>query len=389
MVYLLLAIILTGLFVCIQIQLVLLHKHTKFTGTFCKIATSDSCKEVMDSPFSKVSHRIHIADVGTMYYSTLSIYVLFVSLFDPLYKIVIPLVLLTLFAFFFTLIGTVYQKFILKRWCRLCVLLYVVVWVQTGVIIYCLYALIDKKYQPSAFDFFTNSDFYPNIMALLYALGLSFCWLIVKPSIVNRSKNSFLFKQIVKAKKDVDLFIANLQIQKRVTEFKGENDYVLGNSNSSVQLILVLSPFCKACRTEYGVIASLLKSNPDKLSLRIRFVVDIENNKVKEAVSLIYSRYLVMNERDKADLLLHWFIGSKGFPILDASSRAELTSDNRVVDFVQSNSKWFRENGIERTPTLYVQGYKKPDFYTTHDIINFCKLNIEDPAIFQKIRSDL
>lgn len=43
MIYLLQAIFFAGLFICIQIQLVLFHKQTKFADTFCKNTTISSC----------------------------------------------------------------------------------------------------------------------------------------------------------------------------------------------------------------------------------------------------------------------------------------------------------------------------------------------------------
>lgn len=365
--------------------MVLINNHTSFTKRFCKVDTSDSCKEVFGTPFSRLSNKIHLADIGIMYYSSLSIYVLFVSLFEPTYKLVAPIVLLTICTFLFTLIGAGYQKFILKKWCRLCMLLYLVIWLQTAVIMYILYASIDVQYQPAAFDFFLRSDFYPNVFALLFAGVLSLYWLFVKPSIVNASKNSFLYKQVVKAKRDINLFIANLQLQQRATVYKGEIDYILGNSKSEISLILVLSPFCKACSIEYSVIASLLKLYPDKLSIHIRFVVDPSNNKVKEAVSLIYNRYIVTNERDKVDILLHWFSGSDIFSIVQGNRNDDLGNINGVVDFIKANNLWFKENGVDRTPTLFIQGYKKPDFYSVHDIVYFCKLNIDDPVLFKRI----
>lgn len=118
----------SGLFA--SFVLVLGSLQAPFFDRFCPRHPRFDCKAVIGSPAGMIFSRIHVADLGVLYFSG-SLLGLLICAFSPNYYYqVVLLGTLNLLALPYTFFSVSYQAFKLGRWCALCLIVQLIFWLE-------------------------------------------------------------------------------------------------------------------------------------------------------------------------------------------------------------------------------------------------------------------
>jgi uncharacterized membrane protein len=160
-----------GMTICF---LTISHKHGKanvVTSRLCNNEKTHSCDLVLNSSAAEIIKGVDFGDVGLMYFSGLLLLSTFSQIsqnsLDALSLLLIPCSI-ALALTFFTLY---YQWKILKVWCKMCLLIVAVVWLQEATILILL--VKTKQFISTSWPLF--------ILQFSLSFSLTPIWLLIKP----------------------------------------------------------------------------------------------------------------------------------------------------------------------------------------------------------------
>jgi len=351
----------SGLFVSLAIIKQELGLQTSIGDAFCS-ATNEKkdCNSVLSSNGATLFKTIKLSDLSITYFSAFSILsFLFIvdgnsfSILHGISVIVCPIIIYTL----------LYQKFKVKQWCALCLLVSMLILGQAvlGIIQYPL---------------FFNEKFSLNTI-LITSVIFSGVLLVVKviKGIVKELKALKQDKlEAFKFKRNFNLFKELLQKSSIInTELLETSEIVLGNKKAPLQITIITNPFCGHCKPVHELIESILYSYHKDVAITIRFSVatnDLESYSVQ-----VTSRLLELYETEGAEKCLLAMNDVYGNVTADSWLK-KWGKCNNVVGYVQvlnKESNWCTANGINFTPEMLVNGRPFPTEYNRKDLIYFIK----------------
>jgi|GEM_PF-2324765 len=360
--YLLLSSLL-AILICRLIVFKILKKTNPFIDKFCNVKGNFNCDAVLESPISKFSKNIYIADIGLVYFSAQLLFLISVFINQQknwVYILIIPATI----AFMATLVLLWYQWRVIKSWCKLCLLLTSIIWLQFVLCLINLYAT-DNYWVADYFD-----DLFSDKTIALFLNGILFtaitsAWFFIKPQILKANEVETVRKQIARWKNSVTIFNAVLQQQKKIADDYWEDDLLLGNPNAEIKMIAAISTYCPACAKEFKRIAILLKTYPNDISFTIRFSVQFNkiNNKT-QAAQYLYHACLQANNEQRLSIVENWFKS----PDLNKLKVEYKNVEALQIPALQKSEQWFKDAGIKQVPTLFINGFPFPQPYNLNDL---------------------
>lgn len=334
--------------------------HSKTLDKFCTSNDVNSCDAVLQSAGASVLGFLKLSDLSIIYFLGMSLTWILTMTFGIGNS---ALVLATLVAFPITLYSIYYQSRIVKKWCPLCL---------TIVGLLCLQAtsLLLRG------NFMVGLDFALNDYIALFInfLVVSSAWLLLKPLLENGLAIEKLKIEHYKFKRNFDLFHSMLtQNEPLNTIINGrhQEEIVLGNKNAVLEVLLVTSPACVYCKKAHTDLEKILDQNEAKIKLTIRFNISKENheyigyrvatrllevyNTVSEEECRKAIHEVYQNDADLDKWILKW-----GEPQI-------LNYDT----LLETQQNWCRENDINFTPAVLLNGREFPKEYERSDLTFF------------------
>ncbi len=370
-----------GLYISSLIQQQELGIANAITNTLCK--SQDDCHKVINSKAATLIWGIKWSDVGIIYFSTV---ILLQSVFAYTYNLESYLTsfsILSWMAIPFTLFSIFYQKSIAKKWCTLCLLTLIVLWLQA---VLCI---------KNSTSFKWNALLTPLLAICFCLLIISAIWiLLIKPIIIKLNKQGSQINSLNRFKYNATFFIENLTSSKRIDIPVKASDLQLANSSAPIQLVVACNPFCSPCVDAHFLLENILSYSSKQIGLTIHFMANHNTiNSIRSgALNAIYKSISIynalINKNAIHNILHNWFIANniEKFEFLNRndSQLSKLTQMNNVEIIKKSDtSSWDKE--IEYTPTLLINGYKLPSEYTIKDFIKILPSIINDEMLLNKI----
>jgi thiol-disulfide isomerase/thioredoxin len=365
-----------GIVICVSIINYLKGKDNPVSRSFCK-TDNITCDKVLKSSQAKIGGVIGVADLGLLYFSMLSLFCLYVTVSGSLASAFPILEGCAWIGCVASIVSFVFQGMILKNWCRICLALSVILWLQLGGVM--LYAGSKQlSLLPDASIITTNAFFY----FVISALAVTLSWIALSPyarriDVIDRYKTD-----LGKLKRNPDVFLALLFQQPRVNIARWEEDIVIGNPNATVQLIICSAPYCPPCGQAHESFHRFMKQYPNETCLTMRFAIMNASDPADKrniAVANIFNEWF--NDLQKKDL-------HPGAPnaVDDWYSETDLEKfrpgrSKEVSDWtflLQKHEDWFNKSRIVYTPTIYINGYRLPATYTAYELIQLL------PALSEK-----
>lgn len=246
---------LVGFFVSVLVIDEKLNTTEGVISRICSFSETTSCDSVIKSEDSKLTKWLDFSDLPILFFGTSLVSILLnqnlIGAFNFLAVLSLPIIGYSIWL----------QKVKLKKWCVLCL------GVASILILQSVLFFVFEMY----FDF----SYFPS---LLLGIVLVFSiWFFIKP---------VLFAKVAVEKNNIEL----LQFKRNFSIFNGLQKTVLeeetlefmpkinlGNSESKVNLTLILSPSCGHCHTAFKEAVDLMNSTGQKLSLSIFFNLNPDN----------------------------------------------------------------------------------------------------------------
>ncbi len=339
-----------------------MHKDNALTNQFCKMTARFNCDIVLTSPMATVSGIVSLADVSLVYFLSQFLFLLLTTLTGISYIGVLLMLIECSAAFCLTLWSIWYQGWVLQGWCKMCLLIIMVIWVQQGFILneYVLYGEIVSH--------LLSEDGMKSCFLFVGSLLTASTWLLIKPIVKNADKTKKLQSELRKWKMNSHIFSILLSQQIKRESDNWEDEFILGTKNSIIRLIAVINPYCPSCAKDYVLLNKLLKLYHNQINLSIRFAMgDNSNDNQSIAAQYLLSLYNASSGGfERRQILLNWFQVMN----LSKFSQQYPISNPSCPELIAKHRHWSKRNRITTTPTLLMNGFEIPSLYRIKDIEN-------------------
>jgi uncharacterized membrane protein len=339
-----------GLFTTLLIALHELQYDNRLTSEICKKGNSFSCNDVLSSPGAKLLGLISLGDIGIIYFSGGLLVLLFIPFLNNPTEYLSLMYLFSICTLPYTLYSVYYQKFKVEKWCPLCLLVLFFLWLSF--INYSLF--IDNLHVKS-------------ISSVLFPLEIfgstTIFWFILKDLLSTKKEKMILEINALKLKRNPEIFQSLFKRQKFLTMDYSSDDFIFGNSNSSLIITTIISEKCKYCKILVKSLIDLLDTNLDFMwVLRFDGINDegwLENNFYFQRV---FIKKYNKNGKLALEVLRKWADGEK------TQNESESESKTNLPPCITNNLNWIKDNELTQVPIVFINGRVLPNLYELSDL---------------------
>jgi uncharacterized membrane protein len=256
-----------------------------------------------------------------------------------------------------------YQWRVVKQWCTLCLMVQAVLVLLALVSIFLLspfhWTLI--TYQAS-----------PAMLILAVLLPVAISWLYY-PKLIEASKYKKKDRELRRLKTSPKIFKALVSNQPRFFREPVGQGIWLGNTQAAVTITKVCNPFCGPCAQAHEMLEAVIHEN-SQVKLQVIFLVPNGN----DTRSLVVKHFLALQETGDINQVKRamdsWYgPDGKSYETLAAAfpvNEIMLEKQGRHLDEMYD---WCKEQEIQFTPTLFINGYQLPEIYQPGDLKYFLR----------------
>lgn len=347
--------------------LVLEHElgyKSQVLNKICNGSNTVSCDTLFESKAAIILGTIKLSDLSFIYFLGITFTWILNLVLETGAGAIASITILSVPITFFSLY---YQYYVVKKWCPLCLGIVGVLWVQAfSIFLMTSYPyFVQKEYWLLTFGLiFSSSIWFPLKYLLLENQSLK----KVKIDHYKFKKNFDIFKTLLNASKRFETSIPNYAAQ----------EIVLGDKQSSLELLLLTNPQCFYCKSAHTDIDKIISKYSDDVRLVIRFNVNHHNlDHVATAVCCrlleLYSegnQYILKQAMDdayseNADLKV-WL--KKWKQPRKAQAYAQVLAEQQ---------EWSHKNNAYFTPLLLINGKEYPSAYKRDELLFFIEDLIE------------
>ena len=344
----------TGVIVSIAILKQELGLKTSIGNAFCSgVDDKKDCDAVLTSKGAEIFKNYKLSDLSVLYFSLLGL-LTFIQIKNPTISYYISLLAIPV-----TLYSLYYQYSVVKKWCLLCLSIVGILWTQ---------AII---------PFFTplfNTSFILNDV-IVFGVVFTVIWLAwqyIKPLI---SEVTLLRKEkieSVKFKRNFELFKSLYEKSPQLyTQLEESKEIIFGNPNANLELLIITNPFCGHCKPVHNHIDEILQRYHNNVKVKIRF--NINPKDITSDVVKITSRLLEIYNEEGVEKCLQAmnsiYGGEKPNEWLKVWK--ESTPKDIYLEELSKEQDWCKENAINFTPEVLINGKAFPKEYNRTDLIFF------------------
>ena len=320
----------------------ILYKETansRFLHRFCHFGKTIDCNEVLHS---KGSHIIGmgLGELSLLYFSALLLFTLICP--HEFYCISI---ICSIIAIGFTLYSVIYQLFIIRKGCMLCMLINLIVW-SSCVILYIQKGQFNKEFSLSAMLSFTA-------IACICLTG----WLQIKALLKIKEEGKQFkvqFSNLLNPDNFQKLLFAETQIGAMVNK-----EIALHNQiSSTTQLMIVTNPNCKNCAR----IHSHIKEIASNVSISLVLLTFPKDGIGEKVAKTIIAAYRTDGWEKAITALEEWY---KNHKIKGIDKYAITAEEQRIW---KQQQIYCSQQHISQTPSMIIDGYYVPEFYQLKEL---------------------
>lgn len=348
-----------GLVISISIVREKFGLENEIVSKICNINPKTSCDSVIKSEKSQINKWMNFTDLSLLFFTinTLSILLnpITSSKIIGLFSIVsCPVIIYSIWL----------QKFRIKKWCILCLLVSVLLILQ-GIVGFFEQSLMGK----TIFNDFSY---------LFFVMIITPVWLIIKPIIENKIKTEVEVNELKKFKRSYPVFrflLKSIPVWKGFNKLKGLQ---FGNQNSNIAITIILSPSCGYCHKIFEEAIDLIHKYPEKIFLNVLFNINPDNseNVYRDIVENLLAINNLFPEKIE-EAICDWYIRKMKLNKWLNKWKVDLISIE-VNQQVKKQYDWCLLNELNYTPIKIVNGKLFPNEYTISELRYFLNEISED-----------
>ncbi len=320
----------------------------------CNLNSQTNCDTVFASSGSKLFQYFSWAEIGFCYFMGTCVFTIIVFLTHNILMLN-TLTLASLFALPYTIFSVYYQRYIIKKWCTLCLIIQLIL-VLEFIILFTNNKLEIQTLSSSCFL----------IISFLFPISI---WLFVKPSLEKARILPDLKRSLMAYKYNTGVFMSYLENQHAASV--GFSPIILGNEEAPVLITMVSNPYCGPCAKAHEALDSILSGYSDYVKVEFIFIGGNRANEViKHICSLDKSQtYNALNDWYKIVNYAKW---AREYP-------TQITEDSES----QFNrfASWSNITQITHTPTFFINGKELVSPYTIQDLKYHVKVLAEQDIV--------
>lgn len=342
-----------GLYVSILLLQNQLDINSPVASAICGIGKKSDCVSVLRSPASKL-FGIPMSDLGFVYFAGGILSLLF-SLSNYNAELgMLPM--LTYATLPYTFFSFYYQWRVVKKWCVLCLATLVIFWLEFLIVF------------PAEFRISVAG-----VVTLVLSFGVvTILWLNIRPLLVDSLKVPLLEKALINFKRNPKIFNAILASEPVVVPplIASHSEH----SSPTFSLIVVSNPECIPCARAHFQLEEYLNRLSVRPIVHYVFLVDTASENIPKRVAAHIINQSKRFGNDKLEELMRtWYLRQE-----KASLEGWVNDPSFNDDDVQSlveHRRWCADNGVEGTPTFFINGRKVPKEYHPRDIFFYLMHN--------------
>ena len=343
-----------GLVVTLPLLFRIFDKRGSLVQKLCPAKTTNSkvnCSSILDSGAATIYGLISWSEIGFLYFTVLTI---FLFAFPSGGAIGIVSVL-AIAAMPYTAYAVFYQWKIAGRWCRLCL------WVQT---ILFLEALLALYYLLS--EQLVSAPGSPIISLIVTGLVVLALFILLKPVMLFWTEGQQTLSYLKKFKRNKNIF-EFLRIDLDTIDQTNSEPLVLGNPEGDHVLTIVTSPSCKSCTEVHKQLFDMIAR---KRNTRVEevFLVGKNTSAYDVARAMLYLHETKDAEPAEKTIADFYFNYGHRLTAWLKKYRLHAIPDHYGEEVLTSQAEWASSNGVQFTPTIYYNGKQLPSSYGLEDI---------------------
>jgi uncharacterized membrane protein len=351
-----------GVFISWLIVLQELGIDNKIAFLVC--ANTSDCKSVIQSKAARLPFGTGWSDIGMIWFAFLLIVLALSSFAGNTIQTENILSLCATASLPFTFFSLYYQWKIIKKWCRFCLIIVVLLWIQFA----SLFHVLSRQ----SWQYITPKDILFTGIILSTTASV---WIQMRKLIQD---NRMLEKESIEAsrfKRNSTVFAALLAKQRSVDITPWQGDLQLGNPAAALQFLVVCSPYCIPCATTHQKLHTLLDRYGQQIGLTVRFAIATGENEdqKKQAIQYILQHIeeATAGRNDSARIIYTREVLHQWFTLMDYnkfSARYPLKANNNHDYRLHLYERWAMKSAITFTPTIFMNGFELPQAYTAEDL---------------------
>jgi hypothetical protein len=346
------------------------------TEKLCGGGSSD-CNKVIHSKKAVLFGAIKWSDMGLIYFASYTLYLVTAIFTNTTAAVIVTISLLSLLSVPVILLSLFFQKFILKNWCTLCLLLVSLLIVQAS--------LLSSDIRSLSFPFTTWQS---AVLFMFLFVTTGSIWISVVKEFL--AKNLELEKRLwplLRFRRDPNVFSVLMDKRQAIDHTPWETDMQLGNPRASLQIIAACGPYCSPCAEAHKQLDELLDIYGDKIGITIRFIID---KHVQEVTRDAISHMLTVHEgyrstlsavecrKQTRKLLNDWYELMSAAPFKE---RYPLPDHVSMPANLESLKQWTITSKVIFTPTILINGKSLPAPYRVSDLHSLVGFMINETPI--------
>lgn len=345
----------------VYIGYLLLQKQMYIPNTnadkICSLLKKGGCNDVLESPAAKFLGLIGWGQIGFSYFiSNILIIILFPQL--------IPyLVLVNICALPYSFWSVWYQRFKVKQWCPLCLIVQILLWVVF---------VINQIFYPVFFPQFTLVEILS--IALVYLIPF-FIIDIFYSKFTGEKQLERILNEMNELRLKPQIFETLLKQQPHHDINLSTSQIIWGDKKTNMLVSVVTNPHCPPCAEMHKRIEKLLKKSDNKIC--VQYIFSSYNEDFEISSKFLASVYLSEQEENTKKIIFsEWFEKGK-YNRESFFDKYKYNINNPSVESeIHKHNEWRQEVGIHATPTILINGYELPENYKIEDLVYFTKLEI-------------
>ncbi len=302
----------------------------------CHIGAETSCNAVTKSAQAKLLGWLSWSEIGFLYFFSNFLALFWCFSTQKTTEIIPILFIIATLTLPYTVFSVYYQAFVVKKWCTLCMIVLVSLWLYAGIL------WVDFK------GFQHTSLLGANVLIFSFLFPV-LIWFLFKSFIIKAKKQEETEKNLQVYERNTDIFESFLASQETILITPFSKEIISGDVNAKTTILSVCSPFCKPCALSHKEIENL-SLYFGEVKLITRFVVnndlDSQANTVIKHILSLPSELLNVAVDDWFSLMDYEKFSEK-YPIIISNEAATLLIEH---------AKWSNSLNINYTPTIFING---------------------------------
>jgi uncharacterized membrane protein len=332
----------------------------------------NECQNILESTSSKITPWLSLSDIGIIYFTSTFLYFLLAQFKIVNYQGFQSWIFYTsILGIFFSFYSIYLQGYVLKMWCKLCLMTISLFYLQLGSLF-----LLDINLVSSIIPHLIFSE-----VLLASSLPMAFL-LISKYSFINAATLAGTLKKLKRLQTNPKVLNALFDGQRSLPNVPQILSPIkFGNQEASNVITIVSNPLCSPCASMHSTIEDLVFENSD-IKCQVIFLCSEDSKNVGyKFLNQLFSIPLNLQEQAMNDWYKSntrdfetWLKPYKSYPIL---SSAKVT--------INSHKTWVNKAEIKSTPTLFLNGKQMPETLKLEDLISFNMSAINSNKAYQEV----